>query len=394
MGDSEEACSVATELDSQQLIQDIIGEEEEENSEKSQEVTFSSYKSGNSESNKKSVSVVEAASVRIISEQTVTENSSVASTVADKTNSGKSASNSQKSNSKKSYSNNSNSKKCESKKSEPEKSESKHSRRSMQFKDIVPSILHEETINDERSFIDKTIGDKPVSHSSSSSTNKTGSDKTLSDSSIDVMKNMNMNNINTFESTGILDNNNTAGFLDNNTLADTTTFLSSSSTFNTDSDVEKSRNVTRELILKKQFLHDIQKLKIELSQKNLLIDTIKADHLNVVDDLEDKLSDAMHGRQLLQAKFETQLRIIQNQHGNEMKRLKLELQESLMHQQDYQRKNDELQSRSGDLKTAFVELDLKEEEYFALKGKPVDNLSPSERYNVSFFRDSYSLFTA
>ena len=67
-----------------------------------------------------------------------------------------------------------------------------------------------------------------------------------------------------------------------------------SSTTLTESELEKSRHVTRELLLKKQLLHDIQKLKIEISQKSLLIDTLKADHLNQIDDLEEKINDLAH----------------------------------------------------------------------------------------------------
>ena len=40
--------------------------------------------------------------------------------------------------------------------------------------------------------------------------------------------------------------------------------------------------VTRQLIERKQLLHDVQLLKIELSQKNLIIDNMKADYLTKV----------------------------------------------------------------------------------------------------------------
>lgn len=44
--------------------------------------------------------------------------------------------------------------------------------------------------------------------------------------------------------------------------------------------------VTKQLLERKELLHNLQKLKIELSQKNLLIDNLKVDHLTKVMDGE------------------------------------------------------------------------------------------------------------
>ena len=46
-----------------------------------------------------------------------------------------------------------------------------------------------------------------------------------------------------------------------------------------------SQKVTRQLIERKELLHSIQLLKIELSQKNLVIDNMKVDHLTRVRDV-------------------------------------------------------------------------------------------------------------
>lgn len=40
-----------------------------------------------------------------------------------------------------------------------------------------------------------------------------------------------------------------------------------------------ARKVTKQLLERKELLHNLQKLKIEMSQKNLLIDNLKVDHL-------------------------------------------------------------------------------------------------------------------
>lgn len=45
---------------------------------------------------------------------------------------------------------------------------------------------------------------------------------------------------------------------------------------------DASQKVTRQLIERKELLHTVQLLKIELSQKNLIIDNMKADHMSKV----------------------------------------------------------------------------------------------------------------
>lgn len=44
-----------------------------------------------------------------------------------------------------------------------------------------------------------------------------------------------------------------------------------------------SEKVTRHLIERKELLHTIQLLKIDLSQKNTLLDSMKADHVSKVE---------------------------------------------------------------------------------------------------------------
>jgi len=163
----------------------------------------------------------------------------------------------------------------------------------------------------------------------------------------------------------------------------------SSTTF-TDTDLEKSRNVTKDLIVKKQLMHDVQKLKIELSQKNLLIDTLKVDHANVVEDLEEKYNDAMHQRQMSQAKFETQLRMIQNNATAEIRKLKAELQESLKVQKINQAKCDEMAKRGSNL-SSFEHIELNDEEYLVLKGKRSEDLSSNEYFSLILYDNMHPL---
>lgn len=169
-------------------------------------------------------------------------------------------------------------------------------------------------------------------------------------------------------------------------LTDLTSGLSSSNL--TETDADKSRNVTRELIVKKQLLHDIQKLKIELSQKNLLIDTLKADHLNQIDDIEDKLADAIHKKQLSQAQCETQIRLYKNDTEKRINALKNQLQGSMRAQKSFQRKYEDMANKKADLRIDFVQSELSEDEYLELKGKSEESISPQDFFNVSWLNDT------
>jgi progesterone-induced-blocking factor 1 len=64
----------------------------------------------------------------------------------------------------------------------------------------------------------------------------------------------------------------------------------------------KSGRITRQLLERKQLAHDVQLLKIELSQKTLLIDNLKVEHMQKIEDTDERLTDALHQKQLLQAR--------------------------------------------------------------------------------------------
>jgi len=200
--------------------------------------------------------------------------------------------------------------------------------------------------------------------------NKTNNEEDATASSRSVSKN-DTNQTNTMLSTEFESSN-----MSSTLFTDITSNLSTSAL--TETDNEKSRHVTKELILKKQLLHDIQKLKIELSQKNILIDTLKADHLNQLDDFEEQVADVMHEKQLIQAKYETQLRMVRTESEKYIKKLKAELQESVKQQQRFKENNVFMMGQSKDFKMNFVDSVISEEEYFQLKEKDEDHLNPSQ----------------
>ena len=75
-----------------------------------------------------------------------------------------------------------------------------------------------------------------------------------------------------------------------------------SSSFSTTFDTTSSSrlNATRLELERRQLLHTIQLLKLELSQKQLVMDSLKTEHANRVEELQELLSDADCEKKLLQ----------------------------------------------------------------------------------------------
>ena len=77
------------------------------------------------------------------------------------------------------------------------------------------------------------------------------------------------------------------------------------------SDDRRKRSVGKHLLERKQLQHDMQVMKIELSQKSLLVDNLKAEYMQKVEELEEQLQETKHQKQILQARLESQLKIQQ-----------------------------------------------------------------------------------
>ena len=63
---------------------------------------------------------------------------------------------------------------------------------------------------------------------------------------------------------------------------------------------QRQVKVTKQLIERKQMMHDLQLMKIELSQKNLIIDNLKTENAGKVEELEERLADISHQKHILQ----------------------------------------------------------------------------------------------
>nr|XP_004651078.2 progesterone-induced-blocking factor 1 [Jaculus jaculus]XP_045001453.1 progesterone-induced-blocking factor 1 [Jaculus jaculus]XP_045001454.1 progesterone-induced-blocking factor 1 [Jaculus jaculus] len=143
--------------------------------------------------------------------------------------------------------------------------------------------------------------------------------------------------------------------------------------------------ITRQLIERKELLHNIQLLKIELSQKNMLIDNLKMDYLTKIEELEEKLNDALHQKQLLTLRLDNQLTVQQKDAKKYQELMKQEMETILLRQKQLEETNHQLREKAGDVRRNLRDLELTEEQYSKLKSFPEDQLSIPEYVSIRFY---------
>ncbi|XP_076467958.1 progesterone-induced-blocking factor 1-like [Babylonia areolata] len=137
----------------------------------------------------------------------------------------------------------------------------------------------------------------------------------------------------------------------------------------------KKRHITKQLIERKQLVHDMQVLKIELSQKNMTIESLKVEHLQRVEELEERLHDVTHQKQILQARLESELNIQQEEAKKRQQSVSKELEMVRTKQQHLEAANERLREKAGDVRKSLRDLSLSEEKYYQLKGMQEEELS-------------------
>ncbi|XP_021505859.1 progesterone-induced-blocking factor 1 [Meriones unguiculatus] len=143
--------------------------------------------------------------------------------------------------------------------------------------------------------------------------------------------------------------------------------------------------ITRQLIERKEMLHNIQLLKIELSQKNMMIDNLKMDYITKIEELEEKLNDALHQKQLLTLRLDNQLTIQQKDSKKYQELMKQEMETILLRQKQLEETNYQLREKAGDVRRNLRDFELTEEQYVKLKSFPEDQLSIPEYVSLRFY---------
>ncbi|NXR45831.1 PIBF1 factor, partial [Hippolais icterina] len=154
---------------------------------------------------------------------------------------------------------------------------------------------------------------------------------------------------------------------------------------------EGTVKITKQLIERKELLHNLQLLKIELSQKNLMIDNLKVEYLTKIEELEEKLNDAIHQKQLLSLRLDSQLALQQEDARKHQALMKQEMETILLRQKQLEETNHQLRERAGDIRRSLRDLELTDECYEKLKSLPEDQLSIPEYISVHFYEVVHSL---
>ncbi|XP_064165918.1 progesterone-induced-blocking factor 1 isoform X1 [Anguilla rostrata] len=146
-----------------------------------------------------------------------------------------------------------------------------------------------------------------------------------------------------------------------------------------------AQKITRQLIERKELLHNLQLLKIELSQKNLIIDNLKVDNLTKIEELEERLNDALHQKQLLALRLDSQLKLQQEESRKQQAFRKQEMDGILLRQKQLEETNRQLSEKAGDVRRSLRDLELSEGKYCELKDLPEERLSIPEYVSVRFY---------
>lgn len=179
--------------------------------------------------------------------------------------------------------------------------------------------------------------------------------------------------------------NDITGNFETTTDVESSTLLTSSALSSTQVDSEAENKVTKHKIERKQLLHDLELLRIELSQKNLIIDNMKVEHMSKVDELEEVLADTRHDKQILQARLESQLTLQKEESKSSLERTREEMAKIFKRQQLLEVENRKLQEKAVDYIRGLDDLEqLSDEKYLELKSSEPDQLTSREFVMVSF----------
>ena len=161
----------------------------------------------------------------------------------------------------------------------------------------------------------------------------------------------------------------------NDTTEDSTILATEYSTFSSSFDTSRPRRVTQGELERKQLLHNLELLKLELSQKKLLIATRENEHVNRVEELEEKLSNAIHEKKLLQV----QLSSVTAEYQQQLARVQRETQEEIasikQRQEEIEGSNPFIADTVRDIKNSLHGALLSDSRYEELTAKGLDKLS-------------------
>lgn len=164
----------------------------------------------------------------------------------------------------------------------------------------------------------------------------------------------------------------------NDTTEESTILATEYSTFSSSFDTSRPRKVTHNELERKQLLHNVELLKLELSQKKLLLATKENEHVNKVEELEEQLSNAIHEKKLLQV----QLSSVTSGYQQEIARIQKETEQEILsikqRQVEIEASNPFIADTVRDIRNSLNGPLLSDSRYEELMMKGLDKLSLKE----------------
>uniref|UniRef100_H3DI21 Progesterone immunomodulatory binding factor 1 n=1 Tax=Tetraodon nigroviridis TaxID=99883 RepID=H3DI21_TETNG len=146
-----------------------------------------------------------------------------------------------------------------------------------------------------------------------------------------------------------------------------------------------SEKLTRQLIERKELFHTIELLKVDLRQKSMLLDNMKGEHMSKVEDLEERLNDALHQKQVLGLRLDSQLKLSQEENRKQQSLHKQEMEAVLARQQQLEGINRRLCQSAAEVRRSLRDLDLSQDRYQELRNLPDDQISVQEHVAVRLY---------
>lgn len=115
----------------------------------------------------------------------------------------------------------------------------------------------------------------------------------------------------------------------------------------------------------------------------MTIENMKLEHLQHAEELEEKLLDVTHQKQILQTRLESELQIQQEEAKKRQHAINKELELVRTRQQQLEATNERLREKAGDVRRSLRDLSLSEEKYYQLKVQAEDELSLRDYVAVS-----------
>lgn len=161
------------------------------------------------------------------------------------------------------------------------------------------------------------------------------------------------------------------------------------------SDDEKKRQRSRQLAQfhlrqHRELLHELQLLKVELSQKNLLITNLKCDLNKKVDDLEEKLKEEVRNKRLTQTRLEAQLKFAEEEARRSQNLMKNEIKSLVEKQMELLQRNEVLERVPGNIKQQLRNVEFSATHYFELRQKNKDLLDLSDYITLKIYEYAWN----